>query len=70
MNPVHGARNRLEGSLAEVPLAHQSTFEARFAGLPLSRLGVVTGNARLTIGRAISLPLSNLCAAWLDGDVR
>jgi phosphoribosylformylglycinamidine synthase subunit PurSL len=56
--------------LAEVPLAHQSTFEARFAGQSLTRLGVVTGNAQLIIGRVISLPLSNLCAAWLDGDVR
>jgi len=54
--------------LAEVPPVHQASFEARFAGLPLARLGVVTDDARLNIGRAISLPLAELCAAWLGDD--
>ena len=51
--------------LAEVRPEQQASFEARFAGLPLARLGVVTHDPRLIIGRAISLPLDQLCAAWL-----
>jgi len=56
--------------LAEVPPAHQASFEARFAGLPLTRLGVVSDGAQLTISvgavAAISLPVEQLCGAWLE----
>ncbi len=55
--------------LAEVPPGQQASFEARFTGLALARLGVVTAAAELniTIGAApaIALPLDALCAAWL-----
>ena len=55
--------------LAEVRPAHQDRFEARFAGLPLARLGVVTAAAQLdiTLGGqpVITLPMDQMCAAWL-----
>jgi len=55
--------------LVEIRPAEQARFEARFAGLPLARLGEVTREPRLTIGDearpAVSLPLEQLCAVWL-----
>ena len=58
--------------LVEVPSTQQASFEARFAGLTLARLGVVTDEAQLSISLggqpAIALPLAQLCAAWLGAD--
>jgi phosphoribosylformylglycinamidine synthase len=58
--------------LAEVRPAHQASFEARFAGLPLARLGAVTADGQLRLGShaqpAIDLPLAQLCAAWLEAN--
>ncbi len=58
--------------LVEIRPADQARFEARFAGLPLARLGEVTREPRLTIGDearpAVSLPLEQLCAAWLAAE--
>jgi phosphoribosylformylglycinamidine synthase len=51
--------------LAEVPPEHAAAFEARFEGLPLTRLGVVSDDARLAIGDSISLAVDELCKAWL-----
>jgi phosphoribosylformylglycinamidine synthase II len=58
--------------LVEVRPAEQASFEDRFAQLPLARLGVVADSGRLTIGAGpsamVSLPLEQLCAAWLEAD--
>lgn len=54
--------------LAEVRPEHCAAFEARFAALPLQRIGVVTGSPRLSIsGRAqvwLALPVAELVNAW------
>jgi phosphoribosylformylglycinamidine (FGAM) synthase-like enzyme len=54
--------------LAEVSPEQAASFEARFAGLPLARLGLVTAEPRLIIGSQITLKVAELCAAWLPGD--
>jgi phosphoribosylformylglycinamidine synthase len=54
--------------LAEVRPDRCAAFEAYFAGLPITRLGLVTGGPRLSIsGRdrlLVSLPLEELVKAW------
>jgi phosphoribosylformylglycinamidine synthase II len=58
--------------LVEVQPEHQASFEARFDGLPLAELGIVTSVEHLTIAGAsapaISLPIAQLCCAWLGAD--
>lgn len=54
--------------LAEVQPEHCAAFEALLAGLPVARVGTVTGGQRLTLStrttRVISLPVAQLVAAW------
>jgi phosphoribosylformylglycinamidine synthase len=56
--------------LAEVSPAHQASFEARFVGLPLARLGAVTPDGQLRVAisgqPAIALSVAQLCSAWLE----
>lgn len=54
--------------LAEVQPEHCAAFEALLAGLPVARVGTVTGGQRLTLSNRtthlISLPVTQLVAAW------
>jgi phosphoribosylformylglycinamidine synthase len=51
-----------------VSLVHAASFEARFAGLPLHRLGSVVPTARLTVraagGLCVDAPLAELKETW------
>jgi phosphoribosylformylglycinamidine (FGAM) synthase-like enzyme len=54
--------------LVEVPPEHCAGFETLLAGLPLARVGMVTGGQRLTVSTRttslITLPVEQLVAAW------
>ncbi|MFQ6054264.1 MAG: AIR synthase-related protein [Candidatus Bathyarchaeia archaeon] len=53
--------------LVEVPPRHQPSFEELMDGSVFARVGVVTGEERLTIrghGGVVVLPLRELMAAW------
>jgi phosphoribosylformylglycinamidine synthase II/phosphoribosylformylglycinamidine synthase I len=50
--------------VVEVTPQHQADFEALFAGLPLSVIGVVTSDQSLNIQGALSLSIDELVRAW------